>query len=153
MSETLSKAERVLQALHAQIDARFMLISWLVGPPQFVRGDVLPQRIPPGGVVILRDGDPGEAEVFLSPLSYSWRHLAELEMVVGGPPDQREAVFDALRRAIGLALDHDRTLGGLCHWVEAEAPAPVDLAVEGAESLKAAMVPVALHYDSDDTLL
>ena len=46
----------------------------------------------------------------------------------------------------------DRTLGGLCDWVEAEAPRPVDLPVEGAASLKAAVIPVILHYTTADPL-
>ena len=44
------------------------------------------------------------------------------------------------------------TLGGLCDWVEAEAPRPVDLPVEGAASLKAAVIPVVLHYSTADQL-
>jgi hypothetical protein len=39
----------------------------------------------------------------------------------------------------------DRTLGGLCDWVEAEAPRPVDLVVDGAAALKAAVIPIVLH--------
>ena len=52
----------------------------------------------------------------------------------------------------GAALAADRTLGGLCDWVEAEAPRPVDLPVEGAASLKAAVIPVVLHYSTADQL-
>ena len=37
-------------------------------------------------------------------------------------------------------------------WVEAEAPRPVDLPVEGAASLKAAVIPVILHYSTADPL-
>jgi hypothetical protein len=43
-------------------------------------------------------------------------------------------------------------LGGLCDWVEAEAPRPVELPVEGAASLKAAVIPVVLHYSTADPL-
>jgi hypothetical protein len=55
----------------------------------------------------------------------------------------RDAAFDTLTTSIGAALAADRTLGGLCDWVEAEAPRPVDLPVDGAASLKAAVIPVA----------
>jgi len=41
---------------------------------------------------------------------------------------------------------------GLCDWVEAEAPRPVDLPVEGAASLKAAVITVVLHYSTADPL-
>ena len=49
-------------------------------------------------------------------------------------------------------LAADRTLGGLCDWVEAEAPRPVDLAVDGAATLKAAVIPIVLHYAMSDPL-
>jgi hypothetical protein len=64
----------------------------------------------------------------------------------------RDAAFDTLTASIGSALAADRTLGGLCDWVEAEAPQPVDLPVEGAASLKAAVIPVVLHYSTADPL-
>ena len=115
-----------------------------------LRGEVLPERIPPAGLMILRDGEPGEPEVTLSPLTYHYRHRAEIEAVVQGA--DRDATFDALCASIGAVIAADRTLGGLCDWVEAEAPRPVDLPVEGAPSLKAAVIPVILHYSTTDPL-
>jgi hypothetical protein len=115
-----------------------------------LRNAVLPERIPPDGLIILRDGDPGEPEVTLSPLRYHYQHRAELEVVVHGT--DRDATFDILITSIGTAVETDRTLGGLCDWVEAEAPAPVDLPVEGAASLKAAVITVVLHYSVPDPL-
>jgi hypothetical protein len=111
---------------------------------------VLPERIPPDGLLILRDGEPGEPEVTLSPAAYHYQHRAEIEAVVQGA--NRDAAFDALCASIGAAISADRTLGGLCDWVEAEAPRPVDLPVEGAASLKAAVIPVILYYTTADPL-
>ena len=116
-----------------------------------LRDEVLPERIPLAGLIILRDGQPGEPEVTLSPLRYHFQHRAELEVIVQAAND-RATVFDTLIAAIGTALATDRTLGGLCDWVEAEAPASVDLPVEGAVSLKAAVVTVVLHYTTADPL-
>jgi hypothetical protein len=115
-----------------------------------LRGEVLPERVPAEGLLILRDGEPGEPEVTLSPLRYHYQHRAEIEAVVQGA--DRDAAFDTLTASIGTALAADRTLGGLCDWVEAEAPRPVDLPVEGAASLKAAVIPVVLHYSTADPL-
>ena len=98
----------------------------------------------------LEDGEPGEPEVTLSPLAYHYQHRAEIEAVVQGA--DRDAAFDTLTASIGAALAADRTLGGLCDWVEAEAPRPVDLPVDGAASLKAAVIPVVLHYTTADPL-
>ena len=129
--------ETILTALHALLSAL---------PANALRGEVLPERVPPAGLLILRDGDPGEPEVTLSPLTYHYRHRAEIEAVVQGAV--RDAAFDALTASVGAALAADRTLGGFCDWVEAEAPRPVDLPVEGAASLKAAVIPVVLHYSA-----
>ena len=115
-----------------------------------LRGEVLPERVPSEGLLILRDGEPGAPEVTLSPLAYHYQHRAEIEAVVQGA--SRDADFDMLTASIGTTLTADRTLGGLCDWVEAEAPRPVDLPVEGAASLKAAVIPVVLHYTMADTL-
>ncbi len=133
--------ETILAALHARLSAL---------PATAVRGEVLPERVPAAGLLILRDGEPGEPEVTLSPLLYHYQHRAEIEAVVQCA--SRDTGFDTLCASIGLALDADRTLGGLCDWVETEAPQPVDLPVDGAASLKAAVIPVVLHYSTADPL-
>jgi hypothetical protein len=133
--------ETILAALHARLS---------VLPVTALRGDVLPERMPAAGMLIMRDGEPGEPEVTLSPLRYHYQHRAEIEAVVQGA--SREATFDTLCASIGAAIAADRTLGGRCDWIEAEAPRPVDLPVEGANSLKAAVIPVMLHYSTADPL-
>ena len=62
--------ETILAALHARLSAL---------PVTALRGDVLPERVPPAGLLILRDGEPGEPEVTLSPLRYHYQHRAEIE--------------------------------------------------------------------------
>ena len=116
-----------------------------------LRGEVLPERIPPSGLMILRDGNPGAPGVTLSPLMYHYQHRAELEVILQTGAE-RDARFDRLIGRIGAAITVDRTLRGRCDWVEAEAPEPVDLPVEGAASLKAAIVPIILHYATSDAL-
>lgn len=116
-----------------------------------LRGEVLPERIPPAGLMILRDGNTGDPSVTLSPLRYHYQHRAELEVIVQASGD-RDTRFDQLIARIGAAIAVEHTLGGLCDWVEAAAPEPVDLAVEGAASLKAAVVPIMLHYSLADPL-
>ena len=127
--------ETILAALHARLSTL---------PATVLRGEVLPERLPAAGLLILRDGEPGEPEVTLSPLRYHYQHRAEIEAVVqgearsaqqmqgsGGPlqgTNDRNAAFDALCASIGTVVASDRTLGGLCDWVEAEAPRPIDLA-------------------------
>jgi hypothetical protein len=86
-------------------------------------------------------------------LQYLYDHRAEIEVVVqAGDTAARNAALDTLLANIGAALAADRTLGGLCDWVEPEAPRPVDLPIEGAAALKAAIVPVVLTYATTDPL-
>ena len=137
-----SKRETILATLNARLQS-------LTAP--VLRGEVLPERIPATGLIILRDGKPGEPELTLSPLTYFYEHRAELEVVIQAGSG-RDVLFDALTAAIGQTLSADRTLGGLCDWVEAEAPEPIDLPIEGAAALKAAVIIVVLHYASPDPL-
>lgn len=130
----------------AALNARLLPLAALI-----LRDEVLPERIPVAGLIILRDGQPGEPEVTLSPLRYHYQHRAELEVVVQAGSD-RPAAFDTLIAGIGIALEADPTLGGLCDWVEAEAPVPVDLPVEGAAAIKAAVIIVVLHYTTASPL-
>ena len=139
-----TKREKVLAALYSRIQG-------LGGGASVLRNAVLPEKIPRGGLVILRDGNPGEPEVTLSPLAYHYEHRAEIEVLVrdsGGV----EAAFDALASAIGSRLASDRTLGGLCDWAEPAAPEPADLVIDGAAPIRAAVLTVTLHYTSDDPL-
>ena len=134
--------ETIFAALHARLQTLAAIV---------LRDEVLPERIPPAGLIILRDGQPGEPEVTLSPLHYHYQHGAKLEVVVQAAKE-RATAFDTLIAAIGTTLESDRTLGGLCDWVEAEAPASVDMPVEGAASLKAAVITLNLHYTTTGPL-
>jgi hypothetical protein len=111
----------------------------------------LPERIPLSGLIILRDGNPGEPGVTLSPLTYHYQHRAELEVIVQSST-ARDTFFDSLAAQISAVISADRTLRGLCDWVEAEAPEPVDLPVDGAAAIKAGIVPIILHYATSDAL-
>ena len=134
------------ETVFAELKARLQPLAALT-----LRDEVLPERIPAAGLIILRDGQPGEPEVTLSPLRYHYQHRAELEVVVQAG-NGRTSAFDDLIAVIGAALEAERTLGGLCDWVEPEAPALVDLPVEGAGALKAAVIAVVLHYTTTGPL-
>jgi len=138
--------ETILQALLAALET--------VPAATVLREEVLSERIPPaGGVLILRDGDPGTPEAMLSPLAYYFEHKTELEVIVQAKTSAlRAAAFDALVKNIGTVLAANRTLGGLCDWIEAAAPKPVDLPVEGGEALKTAVIDITLIYTTADPL-
>lgn len=130
----------------------------LVAALQSVRGTVkrnegLAAAIPlitDGGLVVVQDGDPGEPETTLSPLTYHYEHTVDVEIFVQGA--DLDAQFDALKVAVGNALLADRTLGGVVDWVEPMAPKPGILPEMGGAPIKAATIPVVLHYVSTSPL-
>lgn len=144
----ISKAETVMRALAEALRAGM--------PPgvRFSRGEPLPVVIPPGGVVTLHDGEPGEPVVLMSPLTYLYEHRAEVDLVVDrAQVRDPEAALDAIRVAIGTAIAADRTLGGLCDYVLGVAPANETFVIDGAVGLTAASVGIVLTYGSPDPLL
>ena len=133
-----SKPEQILQVLHARLGA----------VATCARNIALPERIPVGGLLVLRDGDPGAPDRVLGGfggLYYS--HEVELEVFVAvGEAAARDTAFDAVLLAIGAALDADPTLGGLAVGMTYARP-PVDLeAIEGAPGIKFGLVPITIEY-------
>lgn len=138
-----TKSEQVLLALLAVLQAG------VAAPVK--RNDGLTDAIGPEGRVVLQDGDPGEPEYTMSPMTYHFMHRAEIE-IYAQDVDTRDAVFDGLKEQIGLAIAADPLLGGLCDWIEPMAPRPMDLQFEGAMPIKAATINVVLHYSTPNPL-
>lgn len=92
-----------------------------------------PASVPRGGLVVIRTGDPGEpVEVTMGPLTYWWDHAIPIEVsAMRTSGSSSEQVLDVMLVAIGAAITADRTLGGLCDWVEPAAPATDDIYPEG----------------------
>lgn len=141
-----SKSEQVLAALYAALKNGLSGVT-------VERNSSLPERIPAGGLVILRDGQPGEAEFIFSPPTYFYEHIAEVDVIVDGAnAAARDAAFDAIKTGIASALAADRTLGGLVDYALGENPSPIEIEEPGAESLKAATITVVLPYETSDPL-
>lgn len=141
----MTDRETILQAL-------FTLLQTITDATVF-RNEALPEKIPDGGLIILRDGDPGEPETLLSPLSYYWQHRALVEAVVQkGDQAARDLALDGLYRKIAVAIASDRTLGGLCDRVTPQAPDSSTLSVEGSPQIKGAAIPIELIYVTADPL-
>jgi len=136
--------EQILAALLARLET--------VPDAMVKREAPLPETAPAGGLVILRDGDPGDPEVLLSPISYLWEHQTEIEVIIQRGQDDDRAALDTLLMAVGNALAADRSLGGLAEWLDWGAPKTSGLAIDGAASLRGAAVPVTIHYASPDPL-
>lgn len=144
-----SVRETALAALHGLLAAA----AWPAPAPEVVRGEPEADDIPPGGRVVLVDGEPGEAEEYLSPPTYAYAHRAEIVVAVQHrDPATRAARLDALLRALGEVLASDPTLGGAVDMATSEAPEPADETTEGAVAVKAARVPVILDYVTNNPL-
>jgi hypothetical protein len=117
------------------------------------RNEALPQAVPAGGLVILRDGDAGEPDVTLNPRAEFYSHRAEIEAFVTQPAGGGgEALLDSLLTEIGTALAFDRSLGGLAENLTWSAPETSVLAIEGAAPILTARITVTIEYLVSDPL-
>ena len=137
-----SKAEQVLDALKTLLET--------VTDAVVERNSALPEKIPEGGLIIVRDGDPSEPEQALGGFgSTYYQHAVEIEVYVEqGDAAARDAAFDDLLQQIGAALEADPTLGGLAFGLTYGRPEPSIEAVAGAPAIKSATLSVTVDYET-----
>ncbi len=117
------------------------------------RNAALPERIADHAMAILRDGEMGEPEVSLSPLTYHWQHQVAIELFVADPDGSaRDARMDGLLVELATLIELDRTLGGQVEYAEIGPPKFDELAPDGSSGIKACLLPVILHYSSSGSL-
>lgn len=117
------------------------------------RNEVLPEKVPAEGLVILRDGDPGEPDVTLNPRREFYSHRVEIEAyVLRDPTGGGEAVLDMLLSGIGAALRVDPSLGGLAENLMPSAPETGAVAIEGGAPVLNARLVVTVEYLVSDPL-
>jgi hypothetical protein len=141
-----SKAEQLLDALKTLLET--------VPDAVVERNSALPEKIPAGGLIILRDGDPGEPEEALGGFGGTYyQHAVEVEVYVEeGDAAARDAAFDALLQQIGAALEADPTLGGFAFGLTYGRPETSIEAVAGAPAIKGATLTVTVDYETDAPL-
>ena len=140
----MSVREAAIAALHSRLATA---LASRDPAPLVLRGETVPQRLPPGGLVAIRDGETVEETAILSPLAWAIEHRAEVEVSVGGAmPAARNTMLDALLVTIAAAVTADRTLGGAVEWAQPGAPGFEDIEFEGAAAARAASVPVTLFF-------
>ena len=141
----MSYREQVLSALFDRLSA--------IAGATVRRNEALPQTVPAGGLVILRDGDPGEPDLTLNPRTEFYTHRAEVEAFVTQPASgSGEAMLDTLLSDIGIVLTADRSLGGLAENLFWSAPETSMLANEGAAPVLTARITVTIEYLVSDPL-
>ncbi len=140
-----STRERAVKAVHDTLAAALSA--------EVARNAVLPDRVPDEGLVVVRDGDPGEPDVSLNPRTEYYTHAVEIEAYVRQPrTGSAEALLDGLLADIGNALLADPTLGGAVETLRLGAPEIEPFAVEGARPLLAARFSVFVEYLVTDPL-
>ena len=142
----MTKCELILNALKAALEAGLAA--------KIERNTALPEQIPGGGLLILRDGTPGEPEQSLGGFGGIYCHQdAEIEIYVeNGDAAARDAAFDTLLRQIGTVLNADPMLGGLAFGMTYSRP-EIDIeAVIGGPAIKAGTLIVAIEFEVDTAL-
>ena len=142
MSQRPSQRESAIGAL-------FAVLGQLSLGTMVKRNAALPERIADHAMTILRDGEMGEPEVSLSPLTYHWQHQVAIELFVADPDaSTRDSRMDGLLTELASLIEADRTLAGVVEYAEIGQPKFDELAPEGTSGIKACLLPVVLHYSS-----
>ena len=141
-----SNTERILTALADRLRT--------VPKARVERNTAVPEKIPAGGLIVLRDGDPGEPEQTLGGVGgVYYAHAVEIEIYIdASEAAARDAAFDALVQKIGTALDADPTLGGLAFGMTCGRPEVDTEAVVGAPAIKTGTVEVIVEYETETPL-
>ncbi|MBF0111080.1 MAG: hypothetical protein HQL76_18090 [Magnetococcales bacterium] len=108
-------------------------------------------RIPEAGLIILRDGDPGEPDLALGGVGGAYySHRVEIEMYVQhADAGARDVAFDALMVSVGEVLSANPTLGGLSFGMTIGQPTTEVEAVEGAPAIKTGIFEPVIEYETN----
>ena len=138
----MSKTEQILEAIKS------LLIT--VPNAKVERNTVVPEKIPTGGLIVLRDGDPGEPETALGGFGgVYYSHGIEIELYIEqGDATVRDAAFDTLVQSIGTSLETDSTLGGLAFGMSYGRPEINTESVSGAPAIKTGTITMIVEYET-----
>lgn len=141
-----SKPEQVIEALKALLET--------VPDAKVERNSAMPEKIPPGGLIVLRDGNPGEPETALGGFGgVYYSHNIEVELYIEeGDVLVRDAAFDTLVQSVGTVLESDLTLGGLAFGMSYGRPEIDTEAVAGAAAIKTGTIIVTVEYETNSPL-
>ena len=137
-----SKSEQVLEAIKA------LLVT--VPNAKVERNTAVPEKIPTGGLIVLRDGDPGDPETALGGFGgVYYSHEIEIELYIEqGDATVRDAAFDILVQSIGTVLEADLTLDGLAFGMSYARPEINTESVSGAPAIKTGTITMIVEYET-----
>ncbi len=141
-----SKAEQILHKLASLISLYCLA--------KVERNSVLPEKIPPQGLIIIRDGDPGDADIVLGgfdPVYYS--HNIPIELYIEcANTSQRDQNFDDLILAIGNVLTSFPTLEDLAFGMTYNRPELVTEPILGGPAIKTGTIELTVEYEASHPL-
>ncbi len=116
--------------------------------------EAMPATIPATGMVVVRTGDPGEPEYTLSPLTYYYEHRIPIEVATFQSAGlTSEEALDVMLVAIGESVAADRTLGGLCDWLDTTSAGTEDISAEGlGQAPRGADIMIIASYSTSNPL-
>ena len=151
----MSKENDVLEALKEQLKGYFSdPVKWGGGRVDVFRNIAVPAEIPPGGCIIIRDGDPGQPDQCLgqSPVCF-YSHRVEIEAYVENGNDQeRDNAHALLTSGVGAGIDADPTLGGETKGCVYGRPGSKITPIDGGADIKSALIIATFDYQTNSPL-
>jgi hypothetical protein len=136
-----SKTETVLQTLAS------LLAAGCTAP--VIRNTALPEVVPPEGLVIIYDGDPGQSDKTLGgfdPVYYE--HAIDIILFVEeGDASQRDTTFDALVAEVKSVFRTHPDLDGAVFGLTYDHPKTEVVPVVGGTALKSGTITLRVDYE------
>lgn len=115
------------------------------------RNASLPHPIPPAGLVIFRDGEPGEPDITLHPRTEYYQHRAEIEVFVLASEGDESTVYGICEK-IREGVARNPGLSGRAAFCYPEAPELDRLDIEGAPRIIVGTFQLVIEYLVQDPL-
>lgn len=137
-----SQAEQILEKLKTLIQA--------ASTAKIERNSGVPEKIPATGLVIIRDGNPGDPEYVLGGFANAYySHNIEIEIYVQEPtPAQRDTKFDELAQTIGAVLEANPKLDDLVAGLTYARPDTTTQPIDGGPAIKTGVIMLLAEYET-----
>lgn len=136
-----SKTETVLQTLKTLLEAG------CTAP--VIRNTALPEVIPPEGLIVIYDGDPGQSDKTLGGFdSVYYEHAIDILLFVEqGESDQRDTTFDGLVAQVKAVFRNHPDLNGAVFGLTYDHPKTEVIPVVGGTALKSGTITLRADYE------
>lgn len=136
-----SKTEIVLQTLKTLLEAG------CTAP--VIRNTALPEIVPPEGLIVIYDGDPGQSDKALGGFdSVYYEHAIDIALFVEqGEADQRDNVFDVLVAQVKAVFRLHPDLNGTVFGLTYDHPKTEIVPVVGGTALKSGTLVLRADYE------